>query len=83
MPAGDAGHKISRCGILMGVSCLLLLQMTSVEKSWSKTPVDYYKLYAHSLVIDFKEFQILIDDFNSMVESDFYEIYNENRSRYI
>jgi hypothetical protein len=59
MPAGDAGHKISRCGILMGVSCLLLLQMNSVEKSWSKTPVDYYKLYAHSLVIDFKEFQCL------------------------
>ena len=59
MPAGDAEQKISRCGILMGVVCLLLMQLNSVQISWSKTPIDYYKLYAHSLVIDYKEFQCL------------------------
>lgn len=62
MPAGDAGHKISRCGILMGGLCLLLLQLTSVQISWSKPnkhSIDYLKLYAHTLVIDFKEFKCL------------------------
>lgn len=59
MPAGDAGQKISRCGILMGVLCLLLLQLTSVQNSWSKTDADYYKLYAHTLVIDYKQFSCL------------------------
>jgi len=59
MPAGDAGQKISRCGILMGAVCLLLLQLTSVQNSWSKTDADYYKLYAHTLVIDYKQFSCL------------------------
>jgi len=59
MPAGDAGQKISRCGILMGAVCVLLLQFTSVQNSWSKTDADYYKLYAHTLVIDYKQFSCL------------------------
>ena len=59
MPAGHATRKMSRRGILMGISCLLLMQLNSVQISWSKTDVDYYKLYAHSLVIDYKEFTCL------------------------
>jgi hypothetical protein len=43
----------------MGISCLLLMQLNSVQISWSKTDVDYYKLYAHTLVVDFKEFTCL------------------------
>jgi len=53
------------------------------ENSLKKvSPKNFLKTF-NACEIDFKEFQILIDDFNSMVESDFYEIYNENRSRYI
>ena len=59
MPAGHATRKMSRRGILMGISCLLLMQLNSVQISWSKTDVDYYKLFAHSLVIDYKEFSCL------------------------
>jgi hypothetical protein len=59
MPAGHATRKMSRRGILMGISCLLLMQLNSVQISWSKTDVDYYKLYAHTLVVDFKEFTCL------------------------
>ena len=58
-PAGDAGRKISRRGSLTGGFCLLLLQLTSVEISWSKTQVDYFKLYAHTRIVDFKEFKCL------------------------
>jgi hypothetical protein len=43
----------------MGAVCLLLLQLTSVQNSWSKTDADYYKLYAHTLVIDYKQFSCL------------------------
>ena len=57
--AGHAKRKMSKRVALTGISCLLLMQLTSVEKSWSKTDVDYYKLYAHSLVIDYKEFSCL------------------------
>ena len=58
-PAGDAGHKISMRGSLSGVLCLLLLQLTSVEKTYSQTPIDHYKLYAHSLVVSAKEYRCL------------------------
>lgn len=57
--AGHAKRKMSRRVALTGVLCLLLLQLTSVENSWSKTDVDYYKLFAHSLIVDFKEFECL------------------------
>jgi hypothetical protein len=56
-PAGDAGHKISRRGSLSGVLCILLLQITSVEKTYSLTPIDHLKLYAHALVVDAKEYR--------------------------
>jgi len=59
MPAGDAGRKISRRGSLTGVLCILLLQITSVEKTNSITSIDHFKLYAHSLVIDAKEYRCL------------------------
>jgi hypothetical protein len=59
MPAGDAEHKISMRGSLTGFLCLLLLQLSSVEKTYSVTPIDHYKLYAHSLVVDAKEYRCL------------------------
>jgi hypothetical protein len=59
MPAGDAEHKISTRGSLTGLLCLLLLQLTSVEKTYSVSPIDHYKLYAHSIVIDAKEYRCL------------------------
>ena len=59
MPAGDAEHKISMRGLLTGFLCLLLLQLSSVEKTYSVTPIDHFKLYAHSLVIDAKEYRCL------------------------
>ena len=59
MPAGDAEHKISRRGSLTGFLCLLLLQLSSVEKTYSLTPVDHLKLYAHALVVDAKEYRCL------------------------
>jgi len=59
MPAGHATRKMSRRSILTGVSCLLLMQLNSVQISWSKTDVDYYKLFAHSLIVDYKEFSCL------------------------
>jgi len=59
MPAGDAEHKISTRGSLTGFLCLLLLQLTSVEKTYSATPIDHFKLYAHSLVVDAKEYRCL------------------------
>ena len=59
MPAGDAGQKISTRGLLTGFLCLLLLQLSSVEKTYSQTPIDHYKLYAHSLVVSSKEYRCL------------------------
>ena len=59
MPAGDAGRKISRRGSLTGVLCLLLMQLTSVEKTYSATPIDHYKLFTHSLIIDSKEYNCI------------------------
>jgi hypothetical protein len=59
MPAGDAEHKISMRGLLSGFLCLLLLQLSSVEKTYSVSPSDHFKLYAHSLVISAKEYKCL------------------------
>jgi hypothetical protein len=59
MPAGDAEHKISMRGLLSGFLCLLLLQLSSVEKTYSVTPIDHYKLFAHSLIIDSKEYRCI------------------------
>lgn len=59
MPAGDAEHKISMRGLLTGFLCLLLLQLTSVEKTYSVSAIDHYKLYAHSIVVDAKEYRCL------------------------
>jgi hypothetical protein len=59
MPAGDAEHKISRRGSLTGILCLIALQLTSVEKTYSVSSIDHYKLYAHSLVVDAKEYRCL------------------------
>jgi hypothetical protein len=59
MPAGDAEHKISMRGLLTGILCLLLLQLTSVEKTYSVSAIDHYKLYAHSIVVDAKEYRCL------------------------
>ena len=59
MPAGDAEHKISTRGSLTGILCLLLLQLSSVEKTYSVTAIDHFKLYAHSLVVDAKEYRCL------------------------
>ena len=59
MPAGDAERKISMRGLLTGILCLLLLQLTSVEKTYSLSASDYFKLYAHSIVIDSKEYKCL------------------------
>lgn len=46
-------------GLLTGILCLLLLQLSSVEKTYSVTPIDHFKLYAHSLVVDAKEYRCL------------------------
>jgi len=59
MPAGDAERKISMRGLLTGILCLLLLQLSSVEKTYSVSPIDHFKLYAHSLVVDAKEYRCL------------------------
>ena len=59
MPAGDAEHKISMRGLLTGFLCLLLMQLSSVEKTYSVSASDYFKLYAHSIVIDAKEYKCL------------------------
>jgi hypothetical protein len=59
MPAGDAERKISMRGLLTGILCLLLLQLSSVEKTYSVSATDYFKLYAHSLIIDSKEYKCL------------------------
>ena len=58
-PLGDAAQSISLRGSLTGVLCVLLLHVTSAEKSWSNTTVDYYKLHAHSLVVDAREYRCL------------------------
>jgi len=50
---------ISKRGSLSGVLCVLLLQIISSEKTYSITPIDHYKLYAHSLVIDAKQYRCL------------------------
>jgi hypothetical protein len=59
MPAGDAERKISMRGLLTGILCLLLMQLSSVEKTYSLTPSDHFKLYAHSIVISAKEYKCL------------------------
>jgi hypothetical protein len=59
MPAGDAEHKISMRGLLTGFLCLLLMQLSSVEKTYSVSAADHFKLYAHSLVVDAKEYRCL------------------------
>ena len=50
---------ISKRGSLSGVVCVLLLQIISCEKTYSITPIDHYKLYAHSLIIDAKQYRCL------------------------
>ena len=59
MPAGDAERKISMRGLLTGILCLLLLQLSSVEKTYSVSAIDHYKLYAHSIVVDAKQYRCL------------------------
>lgn len=59
MPAGDAERKISMRGLLTGILCLIALQLTSVEKTYSVSAIDHYKLYAHSIVVDAKEYRCL------------------------
>ena len=58
-PLGDAARTISLRGSLSGVLCILLLQITLSEKTYSISPIDHYKLYAHSIVIDAKEYRCL------------------------
>ena len=51
--------KISKRGSLSGVVCILLMQITFSEKTYSISAIDHYKLYAHSLVVDAKEYRCL------------------------
>jgi len=46
-------------GSLTGALCILIMEIMFAQNSWSITNPDMYKLYAHSLVIDYKEFQCL------------------------
>jgi hypothetical protein len=58
-PLGDAARTISLRGSLTGVLCILLLQITLSEKTYSISPIDHYKLYAHSIVVNAKEYRCL------------------------
>ena len=50
---------ISKRGSLTGVVCILLMQITFSEKTYSISPIDHYKLFAHSLIIDAKEYKCI------------------------
>ena len=50
---------ISKRGSLTGVLCILLMQITFSEKTYSISPIDHYKLFAHSLIIDAKEYKCI------------------------
>ena len=58
-PLGDAAQSISLRGSLSGALCILALQITLSEKSWSDTTTDYYKIYAHTIIVDAKEYRCL------------------------
>jgi hypothetical protein len=58
-PLGDAAQSISLRGSLLGGLCILLLQIPLSEKSWSNTTVDYYKIYAHTMIVNAKEYRCL------------------------
>ena len=54
-----AGRYGSMRGSLTGALCVILMQVTSMQNSWSLTNADMFKLYAHTLIVDYKEFQCL------------------------
>jgi hypothetical protein len=50
---------ISKRGSLTGILCVLLLQITFSEKTYSITTIDHLKLYAHAVVVDAKQYRCL------------------------
>ena len=54
-----AGRYGSMRGSLTGALCVILMQVTSMQNSWSLTNADMFKLYAHTLIVDYKEFKCL------------------------
>ena len=55
----DAVASISRRVSLTGILCVALLSPLSAYAIESKDSINYYKLYAHSRVIDDKQYQCL------------------------
>ena len=51
-----AGRYGSMRGSLTGALCVILIQVTSMQNSWSLSNADMFKLYAHTLIVDYKEF---------------------------
>ena len=46
-------------GSLTGALCILLAEIMFAQNSWSITNPDMFKLYAHTLIVDYKEFKCL------------------------